>query len=75
MAGESLRCVIGMHTFVREHLSDECLQGPDKQVCRPCGEHRDVQLSVAPGAFGSGGVVGGDRRTGLPTLIGRAVNP
>jgi hypothetical protein len=29
MAGKWLRCVIGMQTFVREHLSDECLQGPD----------------------------------------------
>jgi len=49
-----MRCVLGLHPYVREHPADERLQGPDKQVCRLCGKRRDAGSPVPPAALGGG---------------------
>jgi len=40
MADKPFRCVLGLHSYVREHPRDERLSAPSGEVCRLCGKHR-----------------------------------
>jgi hypothetical protein len=57
MAGDArttrkpLLCRIGVHAYVQRRPEDERLRGPDHQVCRRCGKHRDVDTTVVPPGF------------------------
>jgi hypothetical protein len=43
-----LLCRLGLHAYVQRHPDDERLRGPDHQVCRRCGRHRDTDTTVVP---------------------------
>jgi hypothetical protein len=53
MAGRDLRCLVGLHSYVRQHPAGERLAGPARQVCRRCGKNRDLDhANVPPAVFG-----------------------
>ncbi|SNS11660.1 hypothetical protein SAMN04488107_1445 [Geodermatophilus saharensis] len=47
----SLRCLLGIHDWVRRHPPDERYEGPDRRVCRRCGRQTGP-WDVPPGAVG-----------------------
>jgi hypothetical protein len=55
MARTPITCVMGMHSYVREHPTGERLQGPPAEICESCGKRRGSPLDVPPG-FMAGGV-------------------
>ena len=53
MAGKPFRCVIGFHSYIREHPRDERLHGPNTaEVCRLCGKRLGAP-DVPPAVLGS----------------------
>lgn len=47
-ARKPLRCRLGLHAYVQRRPEDERLRGPDHQVCRRCGKHRDIDSTIIP---------------------------
>jgi hypothetical protein len=52
MADKPFRCVLGFHSYVREHPRDERLSGQSGEVCRLCGRHRGAS-GIPPAVLGS----------------------
>ena len=53
MASKPIRCLLGFHSFVRQHPTDERFAGPPRQVCRLCGKGRNLDdAKVPPAVFG-----------------------
>ena len=55
MARKPWTCLIGVHSYVREHPAGERLQGPGREVCRRCGKRRQDLLAIPSGGLGGGG--------------------
>ncbi|MGY1753366.1 hypothetical protein [Blastococcus sp. SYSU D01042] len=53
-----VRCLLGLHSWVRRHPPDERYEGPDHLVCRRCGK-QDDPVTIPPGFFFGGGTGGG----------------
>lgn len=49
VAKKGLRCMLGLHDYVRAHAPDERFQGPNHQVCRRCGKRTDLQIHLLGG--------------------------
>jgi hypothetical protein len=52
MADKPFRCLLGFHSYVREHPRDERLSGQSGDVCRLCGKHRRPS-GIPPAVLGS----------------------
>jgi hypothetical protein len=52
MAGKPFPCRVGLHSFVREHPTDERPNEPRGEVCRRCGKRRGAP-EVPMGLLGS----------------------
>ena len=51
MAARPIRCVLGLHSYVREHPRDERPSLASGEVCRLCGKHRGAP-GIPPAVLG-----------------------
>lgn len=58
MIRKDVRCLLGVHAWVRRHPIDERYEGPDHLVCRRCGKQHSPP-DIPPGFFYGSGTGGG----------------